>query len=42
MQYINISGAYNEAADIDKNGKISAVDYAKIKNYIMGHILIEQ
>ena len=42
MEYINLSGAYNEAADIDKNGKITAVDYAKIKNYIMGYLKIEQ
>ena len=40
--FVNLTGSYKESADVDKNGKVSAVDYAKIKNYIMGYGEIKQ
>ena len=37
MSSSSLSGSYKEAADVNKDGRISAVDYVKIKNYIMGN-----
>ena len=36
MATSKLEGAYLKAADVNKDGNISAVDYVKIKNYIMG------
>lgn len=31
-----LNGSFKEAADVNKDGKISAVDYVNVKNHIMG------
>ena len=32
----SLNGSYKLAADVNKDGSISAVDYVNVKNYIMG------
>ena len=38
----SLDNAYKEAADVNRDGVISAVDYVKIKNSIMGKATINQ
>ena len=42
MDVSHLSGVYKSASDVNKDGKISASDYVKIKNYIMNTGIIEQ
>ena len=42
MKKNNLSNVYKEAADVDKNGSVTAVDYVRVKNNIMGTYNISQ
>ena len=42
MGRVSLNNSYREAADANKDGKVNAVDYVKIKNYIMGRTTINQ
>ena len=37
MGQSGLVGSYKEAADANRDGRISAVDYVNVKNYIMGN-----
>ena len=38
----NLTGSYNSAADTNKDGKISAQDFSKIKSHILGSSTLVQ
>ena len=38
----NLVNEYQQAADTNRDGKITAVDYMKVKNNILGSSKIEQ
>ena len=46
MQYImntvSLSGSYIESSDVNKDGSVDAIDYVRIRKYIMNTANIEQ
>ena len=42
MKSSNLSGTFEKAADTNRDGKITSVDYMKVKNSILGNGKIEQ
>ena len=37
LNQVNITGTYAEAIDINKDGKIDAIDFIRLKKYMLGN-----